>query len=141
MDSRDEKLTLENVDEQIEECLSPSQELQGPTVASLARTVHDLQSIYEEERRLEHVWARISNRVSALNADHAIEEIDGVRGWGQAHAPTFPMNQGDVPTFSTGQGGVPTFSTNQGVVPTFPTIEEVDGVRGGGTSKCPYVLA
>jgi len=68
MDSRDEELTLENVDEQIERCLAPSQELQPATVTSLARTVHNLQSVYEEERRLEDVWARINSRVSAEGA-------------------------------------------------------------------------
>jgi hypothetical protein len=60
MDSRTEKLTLENVDEQIEQCLAQSEELGSPTMTSLARIVHNLQSIYEEDRRLEHLWTRIN---------------------------------------------------------------------------------
>lgn len=60
MDSCDEKLTLENVDEQIEQCLTQFQGCQSSTMTSLARTIHHLQSIYEEERRLEHVWERIT---------------------------------------------------------------------------------
>ena len=59
MDSCDEKLTLENVDEQIEQCLEQSQGLESPNMTSLARTVRNLQCIYEEDRRLEHVWTRI----------------------------------------------------------------------------------
>ena len=107
MDSRDEKLTLENVDEQIEQCLSLSQAPQSPTEASLARTVHNLQSIYEEERRLEDVWARINSRVSALN----VEQADGLTGWEQAHDPMLSARdqadrlvvreQADIPMLST----------------------------------------
>jgi hypothetical protein len=79
MDSSDEKLTLENVDEQIEQCLSQSWEPQLQTRTSLARTVHNLQSIYEEERRLEHVWTRINRRASALKSDNAITQADGLQ--------------------------------------------------------------
>jgi len=60
MDNCDEKLTIENVDEQTEQCLVQSQETHSPTMTSLTRVVHNLQCIYEEERRLEHVWARIN---------------------------------------------------------------------------------
>jgi hypothetical protein len=71
MDSSDEKLTLENVDERIEQCLLQSWGLQPQTGTSLARTVHNLQSIYEEERRLEHVWTHINSRASALKSANA----------------------------------------------------------------------
>jgi hypothetical protein len=105
MDSCDEKLTIENVDEQIEECLAQSQGLQPSNVTSLARTVHNLQSIYEEDRRLEDVWTRIANRASALNS----EQADGLAGRELANAPTSPIEgltgQGPAAMFSTIQGG------------------------------------
>lgn len=60
MDSYDEKLTLENVDEQIERYLAQLQERRSSTMTSLVRIVQSLQSIYEEDRRLENVWIRIN---------------------------------------------------------------------------------
>jgi hypothetical protein len=60
MDSYDEKLTLENVDEQIERYLEQPQELRSSAMTSLARILYNLQSIYEEDRRLLDVWTRIN---------------------------------------------------------------------------------
>ncbi|BCL82253.1 hypothetical protein ccbrp13_47180 [Ktedonobacteria bacterium brp13] len=70
MDRDDEKLTVENVDEQIEHYLSESQTSLPYNAKTTFRAVRDLQSIYAENRRLEQVWARINNHVSALNADN-----------------------------------------------------------------------
>lgn len=85
MNNRDEDLTLENVDERVEQLRSTLgeqtvpippirsvRELQGvydvdaPT--PLAHTVRDLQRVYAEERRLEHVWERISARAQSLES-------------------------------------------------------------------------
>ena len=60
MNSRDEDLTLKNVDERVEQLLHEGKHAGAPT--PLAHTVHDLQRVYDEERRLEHVWERISSR-------------------------------------------------------------------------------
>lgn len=67
VDSRDVELTLENVDEQVARELERLQESQSPTMTSLARTVRNLQMIYEEQRRMERVWERLNNHVSALD--------------------------------------------------------------------------
>lgn len=74
MDSRDEKLTLENVDEQIEQQLA---RLQGPLPAnrdSLTQLVSNLKEVYEEKRRLEQVWERINSRASALNLEPTLTQ-------------------------------------------------------------------
>lgn len=76
MDSCDEKLTLENVDEQVEQLLSLPQEIEPPTRMPLARTVRNLQSIYEEDRRLEQVWTHIQSHVSAMSADSSIKLVE-----------------------------------------------------------------
>lgn len=76
MDSCDEKLTLENVDEQVEQLLSLPQEFEPSTMIPLARTVRNLQSIYEEDRRLEQVWARIKSHVPRLSADSSINLVE-----------------------------------------------------------------
>lgn len=68
VDSRDEELTLENVDEQVARELAQFQASQPSTMTPLARTVRNLQIIYEEKRRLEHVWERLNNHVSALDS-------------------------------------------------------------------------
>ncbi|GER87074.1 hypothetical protein KDW_12360 [Dictyobacter vulcani] len=70
MDRDDEKLTLENVDEQIEQYLSQPRTSTSETKTPLARTTHNLHDIYAEQRRLEQAWARINNHISALNADN-----------------------------------------------------------------------
>ncbi len=67
VDSRDEELTLENVDEQVARELAQLQTSQPLTMTSLTRTVRNLQLIYEEQRRLERVWERLNDRVSALD--------------------------------------------------------------------------
>jgi len=79
MNNRENKLTRKNVDEQIEQCLSSSQDSLTPTTLSLSSTIHDLQRIYEEDSRLEHVWARINTRVSALAAVRIIREAEELR--------------------------------------------------------------
>lgn len=76
MDNRDDKLTRKNIDEQIERCLSEPQGPQTPTMVSLSHTIRDLQSIYAEERRLEHIWARVNTRVTALNAVRMIQQTE-----------------------------------------------------------------
>ena len=76
MDSCDEKLTLENVDEQVEQLLSLPQEIEPPTTIPLARTIRNLQSIYEEDRRLEQVWTRIKSHIPALSADSSIKLVE-----------------------------------------------------------------
>jgi hypothetical protein len=82
MNSRDEQLTRKNVNEQIERCLALLQDPQPQTMTALSRTVRDLQGIYEEDRRLEHIWRRINSRVSArkaLRIIHETEELATVR--------------------------------------------------------------
>lgn len=75
MDRDDEKLTVENIDEQIEHYLSQSQTSLPYNAKTTFLVVRDLQSIYAENHRLEQVWARINNHVSALNAgNNAISE-------------------------------------------------------------------
>lgn len=82
MNNRDEDLTLENVDERIEQLRRAGNklvsrahivsDLQGvyDVRASdpLAQTVRNLQRVYAEEQRLEHVWERISNRMQSLES-------------------------------------------------------------------------
>lgn len=76
MNSRDDKLTRKNVEAQVERCLFLLQEPQPRTMTSLSRTIQDLQSIYQEDRRLEHIWRRINSRVSALNALRFIQQTE-----------------------------------------------------------------
>lgn len=68
VDSRDEELTLENVDEQVARELAQLQASRPLTMTPLTRTVRNLQIISEEKRRLERVWDRLNNHVSALDA-------------------------------------------------------------------------
>lgn len=75
MDSRDEELTIENVDERVEE-LSLFQVSRPPAMMPLARVTRDLQSFYEEERRLKAIWERINSRAIALHADTVAENTD-----------------------------------------------------------------
>lgn len=65
MDSRDEELTIENVDEQVARVLERLQTPQSPTEASLDSTVRNLQVIYEEKRRVQRVWERINSHAAA----------------------------------------------------------------------------
>lgn len=65
MDSRDEELTLKNVDELVAQELTQLQASQSEPTTSLSRAVRDLHLIYEEQRRLEQVWERINARVAA----------------------------------------------------------------------------
>lgn len=78
MDSRDEELTIENVDERVEE-LSLVQVSQPPAMMPLARVARDLHSFYEEERRLKAIWERINSRAIALHAATVVENTDEQR--------------------------------------------------------------
>jgi hypothetical protein len=42
----------------------------------LAHTVHDLQRVYNEERRLEHVWERISSRAQSRESTMQLNTIE-----------------------------------------------------------------
>jgi hypothetical protein len=121
MDSRDEQLTLENVDEQIEQCLAQSQELDSSSVTSLACTVHNLQSIYTEERRLENVWTSINRRVSAMSSEVALVQADGLAEWGQARTPAFSLVREEKKALQDVPGGsaeaVPRRSDRQARLP------------------------
>jgi hypothetical protein len=75
MDRDDEKITVDNVDEQIEHYLTQPQTSLPYNAKTTFRAVRDLQSIYAENRRLEQAWARINNHISALDAgNNAIAE-------------------------------------------------------------------
>jgi hypothetical protein len=74
MDHRDEKLTCENVDEQIEQELTRLQEQLPVNEAPLARLVHNLQEIYEEKLRLEQAWERINSRAAGLGLAGLLEQ-------------------------------------------------------------------
>jgi hypothetical protein len=76
VDSRNEELTLENVDELVAQKLSQLQASQPPTMTSLSRTVRNLQIIYEEKRRVERVWERINDRASALDLTVSLDSSD-----------------------------------------------------------------
>ena len=73
MDSRDEELTLENVDEQVARVLERLQTPQHLVEPSLERAVRNLQVIYEEKRRVERVWERLNSRVPMLDLPIALE--------------------------------------------------------------------
>jgi|GEM_PF-4862052 len=75
MDSRDEELTIENVDERVEE-LSLVQVSQPPDMLPLARVARDLHSFYEEERRLKAIWERINSRAIVMHVDTVAENMD-----------------------------------------------------------------
>ena len=81
MDSHDEKLTLENVDEQIEHLLAAPQESLPANNASLARLARNLQDVYEEKRRLEQAWERINNRLLTLPKGAATQSEAEVAAW------------------------------------------------------------
>jgi hypothetical protein len=66
MKNRDEDLTLENVDERIEQLLRG--EHPAGASAPLAHAVRDLQRVYDEEHRLEHAWELISSRAQSLES-------------------------------------------------------------------------
>lgn len=85
MDGRDEELTLENVDEQVEQHLARLHESPSEDRTSLARLVYNLQSGYEEKRRLEQVWERINSRASALNLEGIVVQEE----------QTFPGSQSE----------------------------------------------
>lgn len=65
MDSRDEELIIENVDEQVAWALERLQASQSPAEASLDRIARHLQIIYEEKRRVDGVWERLNSHVAA----------------------------------------------------------------------------
>ncbi|HEU5381015.1 MAG TPA: hypothetical protein VFV38_36795 [Ktedonobacteraceae bacterium] len=67
MDSHDEELTIENVDELVEE-LVQFQLARPATLTPLSRVACDLKSLYDEERRLKQIWERISRRAPFLDA-------------------------------------------------------------------------
>jgi outer membrane protein assembly factor BamB len=60
MEHRDEELMLETVDELIEQLLQTSA-LPASSRSPLAQTVHHLHELFEEDRSLEQVWARLVN--------------------------------------------------------------------------------
>lgn len=65
MNNRDEDLTSETIDEQIEYLLRGGKQAGAPT--PLARAARDLQRVYEDDdERLEHIWTRISTHVQSL---------------------------------------------------------------------------
>jgi hypothetical protein len=83
MNNRDEDLTLENVDERIEQIrrAQDNQIARGRVVRELQsvyeisptpleRTVHDLERVYAEDQRLERVWERISQRATSLESPY-----------------------------------------------------------------------
>lgn len=74
MDCHDDKLTPENVDEQIEQELARVQNHLPANEASLAQLVCNLKEIYEEKLRLEQVWERINSRAAALNLSAILEQ-------------------------------------------------------------------
>jgi hypothetical protein len=74
MNSRDEDLTLENVDERVEHLLHEGKHADAP--APLAHTVRDLQRVYDEERRLDDVWERISSRAQSLESTIQFKTIE-----------------------------------------------------------------
>ena len=94
MNSRDDDLTLENVDERIEQLTRTQSEqvdaFQPPVrivrevqsvydagaQTSLTRTVSDLQRVYDEDRRLEHAWERINFRTSSLESTMRPDTIE-----------------------------------------------------------------
>jgi hypothetical protein len=76
VDSRDEELTLENVDELVAQKLAQLQASQSPTMTSLSRTVRNLQIIYEEKRRVERVWERINDYASALDLTVSLDSSE-----------------------------------------------------------------
>ncbi|HEY1351110.1 MAG TPA: hypothetical protein VGF67_15940 [Ktedonobacteraceae bacterium] len=67
MDRRDETLTCENVDEQIEQELTRLQEQLPVNETPLAQLVRNLREIYEEKFRLEQAWERINSRAAGLD--------------------------------------------------------------------------
>lgn len=69
MDSRDEDLTIENVDERVEELLL-FQVSQSPATMPLAHLTHDLHNLYEDERRLKAIWERVNSLATVANADY-----------------------------------------------------------------------
>lgn len=87
MDSRDEELTIKNVDEQVERELAQLLTSQPLAVTSLTRTVRNLQAIYEEDRRLAQVWERINSHVPALESttDPALDEVGSATGIQSLH--------------------------------------------------------
>jgi hypothetical protein len=78
----DDELTIENVDEQVEE-LAQLRASPPSETASLARTIRNLQDMYAEDRRQASIWERISSRASvladgaAINHDDAISKASG----------------------------------------------------------------
>ncbi len=76
VDSRDEELTRENVDERVAQELAQLQASQSLAMTSLARTVRNLQIIYEEKRRVERVWERMNDRASALDLTVSLESSE-----------------------------------------------------------------
>lgn len=73
MDSHDEELTIENVDERVEE-FSLFQLSRPP--ALMPRLAYDLKNFYDEERRLKQIWERISSRAAFLNANTMLGAVD-----------------------------------------------------------------
>lgn len=67
MDSRDEELTLENVDEQVARVLEQLQTSQSAIGTSLDRAMRNLQLIYEEKSRVERVWERLNQHAATFD--------------------------------------------------------------------------
>lgn len=73
MDNRDEELTVENVDEQVEQYLSRPQMFEPPASTSLARVIRNLPGAYEQER-MDALWARINKSAPIVNSMYIEEQ-------------------------------------------------------------------
>ena len=82
MNNRDEGLTPETIDEQVEDLLRGRRQAHEPT--PLTRAARDLQRVYAEDERLEHIWTRISTHVQSLE---------------KTTQPTFNEKPGQIQTF------------------------------------------
>ena len=101
VDSRDEELTLENVDELVAQKLLQLQASQPPTMTSLSRTVRNLQIIYEEKRRVERVWERINDRAFALDLTVSLDSSDAIKQWSVRHRIRHPGSALVWPAYET----------------------------------------
>jgi hypothetical protein len=75
MNNREEDVTLENVDERVEQILRSQSESAGAQ-ESLTHTVRNLQRVYAEERSLEHAWERITRHAQSLESTMQLNAIE-----------------------------------------------------------------
>jgi hypothetical protein len=75
MNNREEDVTIENVDERVEQIIRGQYE-PADAQEPLTHVARNLQRVYAEERRLEHAWERIARHAQSLESTTQFNAIE-----------------------------------------------------------------